>query len=150
MIVDGYNVIHAWHIDTSNLGNARHELIHVLDDYAGYSGEDITVVFDAYNKKQAGTEEKHGLITVVYTEHNMTADTYIQRAVKQSKKRLKVVTADYLEQMSVFEAGATRVTPTELKVYIDAAKKKHIDHLHRSSLTGDDLKEKLKFDSIQD
>lgn len=150
MIVDGYNVIHAWNIDTSNLGNARHQLIHILDDYAGYSGENITVVFDAYNKKQAGTEEKHGLITVVYTDHNMTADTYIQRTVKQSTKRLKVVTADYLEQMSVFEAGAARITPSELKVYIDFARKRHLDHLHRSSLSGNDLRAKLKLDSIPD
>lgn len=150
MIVDGYNVIHAWNIDTSNLGNARHELIHILDDYAGYSGENVTVVFDAYNKKQAGTEEKHGLITVVYTDHNMTADTYIQRTVKQSTKRLKVVTADYLEQMSVFEAGAARITPTELKIYIASARKRHLDHLHRSSLSGNDLRAKLKLDSIPD
>lgn len=150
MIVDGYNVIHAWNIDTSNLGNSRHELIHILDDYAGYSGENITVVFDAYNKKQAGTEEKHGLITVVYTDHNMTADTYIQRTVKQSTKRLKVVTADYLEQMSVFEAGAARITPSELKIYIDSARKRHLDHLHRSSLSGNDLRAKLKLDSIPD
>lgn len=150
MIVDGYNVIHAWNIDTSNLGNARHQLIHILDDYAGYSGENITVVFDAYNKKQAGTEERHGLITVVYTDHNMTADTYIQRTVKQSTKRLKVVTADYLEQMSVFEAGAARITPSELKIYIDSARKRHLDHLHRSSLSGSDLRAKLKLDSIPD
>lgn len=150
MLVDGYNVIHAWNIDTSNLGNARHQLIHILDDYAGYSGENITVVFDAYNKKQAGTEEKHGLVTVVYTDHNMTADTYIQRTVKQTSKRLKVVTADYLEQMSVFEAGAARITPSELKLYIDSARKRHLDHLHRSTLTGSDLRAKLKLDSIPD
>lgn len=150
MLVDGYNVIHAWKLDTGSLEDARHELIHILDDYAGFSGEDITVVFDAYNKKAASSEEKHGLITVVYTEHNMTADTYIQRTVKQSEKRIKVVTADYLEQMSVFEAGAARITPRELKLYIDSARKKHLNHIHRSTLTGDDLRAKLKLDSIPD
>lgn len=150
MIIDGYNVIHAWGLDTRNLEDARHSLLHILDDYAGFSGEDITVVFDAYNKKTAGSEEKHGMLTVVYTDHNVTADTYIQRKVKQSKERLKVVTADYLEQMSVFEAGAARITPHELKVYINLARKKHLNLLHRSSLSGDDLRAKLKLDSIPD
>jgi predicted RNA-binding protein with PIN domain len=150
MIVDGYNVIHAWNINTSSLEDARHTLIRILDDYAGYSGEEITVVFDAYNKKSQGSEEKCGLIKVVYTDYNVTADTYIQRYVRQSDKRIKVVTADYLEQMSVFEAGAARITPSELKLYIERARKKHLYHLHRSSLSGSDLKAKLKLDSIPD
>ena len=150
MLVDGYNVIYAWNLDTTNLENARHKLLHILDDYAGFSGEDITVVFDAYNRKNAGSEQKHGLLTVVYTDHNVTADTYIQRTVKQSSKKIKVVTADYLEQLSVFEAGAARITPYELKLYIDDARKKNIDHLHRSTLSGNDLRRKLKLDSIPD
>ncbi len=150
MIVDGYNVIHAWGIDVANLGNARHALLHILDDYAGFSGEDIMVVFDAYNKKTAGVEEQQGLIKVVYTEYGVTADTYIQRAVKQCTRQLKVVTADYAQQLSVFEAGAIRVTPGELKLYIDAARNKHAGHLHRSSLSGNDLKARLMLDSIPD
>ena len=150
MLVDGYNVIHAWKLDTKNLEDARHELLYILDDYAGYSGEDITVVFDAYNTKAAGIEEKHGLLKVVYTDHNVTADTYIQRMVKQSSNQIKVVTADYLEQMSVFEAGAARITPYELQVYIDEARKKHLDHIDRSTLAGADLKSKLMLDSIPD
>ncbi len=150
MLVDGYNVIHAWGLDVANLEDARHTLLHVLDDYAGFSGENITVVFDAYNKKTGGVEEKQGLVTVVYTEYGVTADTYIQRTVKQSKRRLKVVTADYLEQLSVFEAGAIRITPSELKLYINAARSKHAGHLHRSSLSGDDLKARLMLDSIID
>ena len=148
MIIDGYNLIHAWNISTRNLEDARHKLIHILDDYSGFSGEDITVVFDAYNKKSSGSEEKHGSVTVVYTDYNVTADTYIQRYVRKADKQIKVVTADYLEQMSVFEAGAARITPDELKIYIQAARRKHLDHIHRSSLTGNDLKIKLNLDSI--
>lgn len=150
MIIDGYNVIHAWKIDTANLEDARHTLLHILDDYAGFSGEDITVVFDAYNKKTIGTKQKQGLVTVVYTEYAVTADTYIQRLVKNTKRRLKVVTADYLEQLSVFEAGAIRVTPTELKLYISAARHKNIDRLHPSCLSNEELKKRLRLDSILD
>lgn len=150
MIVDGYNVIHAWHLDTRNMDDARVALIHVLDDYAGYSGEEITVVFDGYQTKTEMTEHKIGLLTVVYTAYGVTADTHIQRMVKAAgtEQRIKVITADYLEQLSVFEAGAVRVTPNELKLYIKAAKDKHVGLLHRDSLSKDELKKRLMLDAI--
>jgi len=94
MLVDGYNVIYAWRMDTRSLEDAREKLIHILDDFAGFSGEDITVVFDGYNTKDPASEVKRGLLTVVYTAHGVTADTHIQRMVKAGKKPLKVVTAD--------------------------------------------------------
>ena len=148
MIVDGYNVIHAWRMDTSNMEDARSALLHTLDDYAGYSGEQITVVFDGYQTKAEMSEFKLGLLTVVYTAYGVTADTHIQRMVKTSRKRVKVVTADYLEQLSVFEAGATRMTPDELTLYISAARDKHVDLLHRDSLNKDELQKRLKLDAI--
>jgi len=153
VIVDGYNVIHAWRLDTSPLEDAREALLHVLDDFAGYSGENITVVFDGYQTKTEASEYAHGLITVVFTAYGVTADTHIQRMVKAasaiSRRRLKVVTADYLEQLSVFEAGAMRMTPAELKLYIDAAREKHVDLIHRDSLEGKALKTRLKRDALE-
>ena len=148
MIVDGYNVIHAWNIDTSNMENARVELLNTLDDYAGFTGEDITVVFDGYRTREAMREERFGLITVVYTGHGVTADTHIQRVARQRGAMLKVVTADFLEQLSVFGSGAVRVTPEELKILVRQAREKHISLLHRSTLTGDELKKRLSIDAI--
>lgn len=148
MIVDGYNVIHAWNIDTSNMENARVELLNTLDDYAGFTGEDITVVFDGYRTRETIREERHGLLTVVYTGHGVTADTHIQRIARQRGAMLKVVTADYLEQLSVFGSGAVRVTPEELKLLVRQAREKHISLLHRSTLTGDELKKRLSIDAI--
>lgn len=148
MIIDGYNVIHAWGIDTANLEDARTALLNTLDDYAGFTGEDITVVFDGYRKREAMREEPFGLITVVYTAYGVTADTHIQRIAKQSGPMLKVVTADFLEQLSVFGSGAVRVTPEELKILVKQAREKHISLLHRSTLTGDELKKRLLIDAI--
>ena len=148
MIVDGYNVIHAWNIDTANLEGARTELLNTLDDYAGFTGEDITVVFDGYRTREAMREEHHGLLTVVYTGHGVTADTHIQRVARQRGAMLKVVTADFLEQLSVFGSGAVRVTPDELKILVRQARERHISLLHRSTLTGDELKKRLSIDSI--
>lgn len=150
MIVDGYNVIHAWGMDIQNLEDARLDLLNILDDYAGYTGEQITVVFDGYKTRKVMNELRHGLLTVVFTAHGVTADTYIQRTAKQSRTPLKVVTADYLEQLSVFASGSLRVTPDELKELIRQARGKHIRLLHRDSLTNEELKKRLYLDALTD
>lgn len=150
MIVDGYNVIFAWGLDTQNLDDARSSLLDTLDDYAGYTGEQITVVFDGYRTKKPQFEERRGLVNVVYTSYGVTADTYIQRFVKASGKPEKVVTGDYLEQLTVFWSGAYRFTPAELKSLIDAEREKHIHRLHRSSLEGRALKKRLEIDAVTD
>jgi len=91
---------------------------------------------------------QHGLLTVIYTAQGVTADTHIQRLARQHGGMLKVVTADYLEQLSIFASGAVRVTPDELKAMIRQAREKHLSLLHRSSLTGDELKKRLSLDAI--
>ena len=150
MLVDGYNVIHAWRMDTDDLDASRDRLIHILDNYAGFSDEQITVVFDGYNIKGPINEEKHGRITVIFTAYGVTADTYIQRAVRTNAKNCKVVTADYLVQMSVSAAGAIRITPGELKLIIKAARSRHIALIDRTSLSGSDLKNRLIIDAFTD
>ena len=148
MIVDGYNVIFAWGFDTQSLPDARQKLLEMLDDYAGYSGECITVVFDGYRTRSAGSQMRHGLIDVVFTAYGVTADTHIQRLVKSGEGHQKVVTGDYLEQLSVFGSGAVRITPAELKAMIAFEREKHVARLHRSSLEGRALKKRLRLDAI--
>ncbi len=148
MIVDGYNVIYAWRLDTSNLEDARKALLDALDDYAGFTGESITVVFDGYRTKSAASETRYGLIDVIFTAHGVTADTHIQRIAKTSKEPVTVVTADYLEQLSVFGSGSMRLTPAELQILIRQAREKHIALIHRSTLSGKELKKKLYLDAI--
>ncbi len=150
MLVDGYNVIHAWGMDTDNLEDARERLIDLLDDFAGFSGENITVVFDGYNTKEPETEDKRGLINVVFTAHGVTADTYIQRYVKETNNFVKVVTADYLEQLSVFASGAVRMTPNELKQLITKAREKHIALIDKDSLSESEIRKRLILDAIPD
>ncbi len=148
MIIDGYNVIFAWGPQTQNLEDARQGLLDVLDDYAGYTGEQITVVFDGYRTKRPSSELQHGLLKVVFTAFGVTADTYIQRLVRESSLPQKVVTGDYLEQLSVFYSGAERITPTEFKELIVTEREKHVSLLHKSSLEGRALKKRLDLDAI--
>lgn len=51
LIVDGYNVIGAWSEAEKkgwSLDESRDRLMRQLEDYAGFSGEEILLVFDGY------------------------------------------------------------------------------------------------------
>lgn len=88
-----------------------------LEDYAGFSGEEILLVFDGYqSERTTTTEEKHGDLTLVFTRHGETADSYIERAAAQTPRyrELRVATSDGLEQSQVLSSGAIRMTSREL------------------------------------
>ena len=47
LLVDGYNVIGAWNVPKQeglSIDEARERLVHLIADYAGYSGEEVIVV----------------------------------------------------------------------------------------------------------
>ena len=120
LIVDGYNVIGAWK-DAEKHGwsmdEARDRLMHLLQDYSGYTGEEVVLVFDGYQSdKRLTTEEKHGDLTLVFTRHGETADAYIERLVAQKPKyrQARVATNDGAEQAMVLGSGANRMTAREL------------------------------------
>ena len=51
LLVDGYNVIGAWNVPREEhltIEQARERLVHLIADYAGYSGEEVVVVFDGH------------------------------------------------------------------------------------------------------
>ncbi len=120
LIVDGYNVIGAWKEAEKQgwtMDEARDRLQRLLMDYSGYTGEEVILVFDGYQSdKRLTTEEKHGDVTLVFTKHGETADSYIERLVAQKPKyrQARVATNDGAEQAMVLGSGATRMTAREL------------------------------------
>jgi uncharacterized protein len=120
LIVDGYNVIGAWGEAERKgwpLDESRDRLMRQLEDYAGFSGEEIVLVFDGYQSdRPLTTEEKHGDLTLVFTRHGETADSYIERLAAMTPKyrSLRVATSDGLEQSQVLSSGAIRMTSREL------------------------------------
>lgn len=129
LFVDGYNLIHAWpelkDLSDVDFGSARDRLTDIICNYAGFTGYDVTLVFDAY-KVTEGIGEKmniHG-VSVVYTREHETADAYIERETLNIMKRLKakksgaeeriiVVTSDNLEQIVSMGHGALRISSRE-------------------------------------
>ena len=124
LIVDGYNVLGAWPELSKGkpLADARDALIHRLQDYAGYSGQKIVLVFDAWQSdRMQRTEEQSGLLDIVYTRKGETADHYIERMCDENARRvelgrleLRVATSDNTEQTVVFGRGAVRISSREL------------------------------------
>ena len=127
LIVDGYNVIGAWREAGKNrytFDEARDKLTHKLAEYSGYKGVEVVVVFDGYKSdKLSTTVETQGPLTVVYTRHGETADSYIERLVVQSPKYrvVRVATSDGDVQNMALGAGATRITSRELLMEVEHA-----------------------------
>lgn len=113
LLVDGYNVIFAWPelkaLQDANFDAAREKLLEILQDYQGYSGERILLVFDAYKVAGgAGSQDDQAGVAVIYTREGETADRYIERRAMELTKtfQVKVVTSDAAEQLSALGSGA--------------------------------------------
>ena len=126
LLVDGYNIIHAWEelsaLAREDLDGARAKLIDLLRNYQSWRGCQVIVVFDAYKIKGGkGSVEQLGDLYVVYTKEAETADMYIERTTYQLSRdnRVRVATSDGLEQMIILGHGAQRMSAAELKYETD-------------------------------
>ena len=110
LLVDGYNIIHAWDelkelAEDVSLESARQRLMDVLSNYKGTSKATIILVFDGYLVKgNIGTVYEYNNIYVVYTKEAETADHYIERVVTSLPKhyKVRVATGDGLEQLIIY------------------------------------------------
>ena len=130
LLVDGYNMIHAWQelkelVDVS-LESARQKLLDMLSNYKGSQKMNIIVVFDAYLVKgNVGSVFQYHNISVVYTKEAETADHFIERTVNRLPRHYKVsvATSDGLEQIIILGEGAQRITAQGLRQRVLAEQK---------------------------
>ncbi|MFZ5646267.1 MAG: NYN domain-containing protein [Bacillota bacterium] len=136
LIVDGYNIIFSWpeleKLRKTGLDHARTKLLDILVNYAYLSGESVVVVFDAHlvknNLEHAEYIDKN--VEVIYTQEKETADSVIERLVKEisDKGRVHVATSDWAEQSMIFGLGAYRLTPRELWDRVKRLKQESENH----------------------
>ena len=127
VIVDGYNLIFAWdtlkEVADYSLEKARETLMDILASYTAYTKAELWLVFDAYRVKDGvGAEFDRDGFRVVYTKQNQTADAYIERAIHElgPDYSVRVVTGDYLLQISAVTAGVSRMTTKEFAAEVTA------------------------------
>ncbi|MHC1723582.1 MAG: NYN domain-containing protein [Aminipila sp.] len=128
LLVDGYNIIHAWpelnELIEDNMEGARMKLLDTLSNYQGIRNCQIIVVFDAY-RLQGHHEEviDYHNIHMVYTREAQTADQYIEKFAYDNKRKYTIIvaTSDGLQQMIVRGSGCSLLSARELKIEIEAA-----------------------------
>ncbi|MFW2489408.1 NYN domain-containing protein [Clostridium chromiireducens] len=156
IFVDGYNVINSWpnlkQKKDFSFEDARQTLIDILHNYGVFKACRIIVVFDAH--KVTGSlekkEEVNKHISVIFTKDGETADNYIEKKVNTlgRKHEIVVVTSDNLEQQTIFQRGAVRmsslefyneVVKVEKSIKIKADKNRNI---HKNSI-GDNIDDEI-------
>ncbi len=135
LIVDGYNILHAWgsfkQTMAEDLEHARDRLVKVLDEYRVMKGIDVVIVFDAHSVKGgAGSSQTVNGVEVVYTAEGETADMVIEKLVGQigDSRRVTVATSDWAQQRIVFGKGAARLSARELEQEVISCKKEVEEH----------------------
>ncbi len=134
LYVDGYNVIGAWAEAARSqwpLDECRDRLTRLLEDYAGYTQQEVWLVYDGHkaDRPLRSVEPKEGLV-VVYTKHGETADQFIERMCQELPRyrEARVATSDGLEQTLILGRGATRLSARELLRELQAERSRGRKH----------------------
>lgn len=140
LLVDGYNIIHAWkeldELAKINMDSARDKLLDIMCNYQGMKKCELIVVFDAYRLSGHAEEYKdYHNIHVVYTKEAETADHYIEKFAHENGKKynVTVATSDGLEQVIIRGAGCLLYFAREFEEEVKNMEE-HIrnDYLNRS------------------
>ncbi|MEG1003792.1 MAG: NYN domain-containing protein [Clostridium sp.] len=121
IFIDGYNVVNCWpnlkELKNVSFDGARDKLVGMLHNYGSYNNCKVILVFDGY--KVAGNlenkEEINKNLSIVFTKDGETADAYIEKEVHNIGRKYEVcvVTSDWLEQQTIFQRGAVRMSSLE-------------------------------------
>jgi predicted RNA-binding protein with PIN domain len=124
VIVDGYNVVHAWPqlkrlLGEASLEAARDKLIERLSVFGMVVGADITVVFDAHHSAaRTNSEELVDGVRVVFTRKGHSADHVIERIAydaSQTGDAITVATSDRFQRDLVRGMGGAVISALELE-----------------------------------
>ena len=123
VIVDGYNVIHAWvplkRLLAASLEAARDKLVERLAVYSMVSGAEVTVVFDAHHSSaRMSSEEVLEGVRVVFTRKGQSADNVIERSAYAgiaTGDLITVATSDRAQRDLVRGMGGAVIDALELE-----------------------------------
>ena len=130
IIVDGYNIVHAWPplkrlLAETSLETARDKLIDRLAVLSHVTGAEVTVVFDAHHSAaRSNSEELVDGVRVVFSRKGHSADHVIERMAYEAGEArdvLTVATSDRSQRDLVRGMGGAVITAIELERQVKAA-----------------------------
>lgn len=130
LIVDGYNVIHAWPelklaLRRHGLEQARRRLVSRLGEYRAGTGAEVIVVFDSHNRPRGtGDIEVIDGVELRYGSSDESADHVIERLMHEATRRQLagesvVATNDRLQRAMVSAMGVATMSAEALLQEID-------------------------------
>lgn len=135
MLVDGYNVLHAWPslkklLTGASLEAARERLVERLSVFGMVTGADVTVVFDAHHSgSRANSVETVDGVHVMFTRKGHSADHAIERLAydaAQLRDVITVATSDRFQRDMVRGMGGAVISALELeRRVVDAEQEMH-------------------------
>lgn len=144
LILDGYNVIGALdrYSRSGDLSAAREMLTNDTLKAAGWTGQEIILVYDAHRSPEAERTEliAGGAVRIIYSAKEQSADDVIERLLDNLTEPSTVYTGDFALQRTALARGAARATPREFGDLLDElpALTRHPETRRRSSI-GDRL-----------
>ena len=128
IIVDGYNVIHAWPqlkrlLTEASLEAARDKLVERLAVLGMVTGVEVSVVFDSHQAKASSEEVVEG-VSVLFTRKGHSADHAIERIAYQATNAgdvITVATSDRFQRDLVRGMGGAVISAPELERQVIAA-----------------------------
>jgi uncharacterized protein len=131
LIVDGYNVIHAWPelksaLDGAGLEESRRLLIAMLAEYGAVRGIEVTVVFDGPRTSTASPAEVVDGVTVRFGGASGSADHVIERLAYRASQTgraadVVVATSDRLQRDMVRAMGVPTMDTRSLEQEVKGA-----------------------------
>ncbi len=130
LIVDGYNVLHAWptaaEAAKTDLEAGRRLLMDALCSFAAFRKWEVLLVFDGYKVPgNLGEKLEYHNIFVVFTKENESGDRYIEALAQRigGNRRVWIASSDALIQVSGLRSGVLRMSARELIAQLEAAQK---------------------------
>ena len=129
VIVDGYNVIHAWPqlkgLLNVSLEAARDKLVDRLSVFGMVAGAEVTVVFDAHHSTaRTNSEQLVEGVHVLFTRKGHSADHAIERIAYEASQVgdvITVATSDRFQRDLVRGMGGAVISAEELERRVTAA-----------------------------
>jgi uncharacterized protein len=136
LVIDGYNVIHAWPELYKEFRRGSNVVCQLLVDAVGvlYDQKDqrLTVVFDGKGDTLTiDYPSKVETFSVIYSPSGVSADAIIERLAARSDAPadMTVASRDNMVCESVSSYGVFTITPDQLKEEVDRCQKQQTIHL---------------------